>query len=144
MVFCQPAKPSLCLTKYQSTRTVVEMFSKTFCSLQLFLPTPLAVAWVNRWTFSPPPPTSPPSSHHQLFVSLRYIKRGVWVFRCDAILFLLQYLYIFICKYGYPHCSGSVLIYMIGLLSKSFKNKSAYTAQDPWSTVQLPLLSRLY
>ena len=23
-------------------------------------------------------------------------------------------------------------------------NKSTYTAQDPWSTVQLPLLSRLY
>ena len=26
----------------------------------------------------------------------------------------------------------------------SYNNKSAYTAQDPWSTVQLPLLSRLY
>ena len=54
-----------------------------------FLPMPFAVAWVNRWTFSSPPPSSPsPSSHHQLFVSLRYRKRrGVWVFRCDAILF---------------------------------------------------------
>ena len=49
---------------------------------------PLAVAWVNRWTFSSPPPSSPsPSpSHHQL--SLRYRKQcGAWVFRCDAILF---------------------------------------------------------
>ena len=36
-----------------------------------FLPTPIVVAWVNRWTFSSPsPPPSP--SHHQLFVSLRY------------------------------------------------------------------------
>ena len=39
-----------------------------------FLPTPLVVVWVNRWTFSPPPPP-----HHQLFVSLRYRKCcGVW------------------------------------------------------------------
>ena len=50
-----------------------------------FLPTPLAVVWVNRWTFSSPP--SP--SRHQIFVSLRYRKcRGAWVFRCDAILFI--------------------------------------------------------
>ena len=50
-----------------------------------FLPMPLAVAWVNRWTFSSPP--SP--SHHQLFVFLRYRKccGGEWVFCCDAILF---------------------------------------------------------
>ena len=56
-----------------------------------FLPTPLAVAWVNRWTFSsspPSPPPPPPPSHHQIFVSLRYRKRcGAWVFHCDAILF---------------------------------------------------------
>ena len=56
------------------------------------LPTPLAVAWVNRWTFSSPPPISPPSpppSHLQLLVSLRYRKRHVWawVLLCDAILF---------------------------------------------------------
>ena len=52
----------------------------------VFLLMPLAVEWVNRWTFSSPPPS--PSSHHQLFVYLRYRKCcGVWVFRCDAILF---------------------------------------------------------
>ena len=51
------------------------------CS-NMFLPMPLAVAWVNRWTFSshPPSPPSFPSSHHQLFVSLMYRKRrGAWV-----------------------------------------------------------------
>ena len=45
----------------------------------MFLPMPLAVAWVFRLTFSPPPPSSPsppppPSSHFQLFVSVSYIK----------------------------------------------------------------------
>ena len=59
-----------------------------------FLPMPLAVAWVNILTFSPSPSPSSSSSssspHHQLFVFLRYRKRhGAWVFRCDAILFIL-------------------------------------------------------
>ena len=56
-----------------------------------FLPMPLPVAWVNRWTFSPPPPPSPPSSHLQLFVSLRYRKRrGVCrSFTVYAILLML-------------------------------------------------------
>ena len=40
-----------------------------FCRYR-FLPTPLAVAWVNRLTFSSPPSLS---SHLQIFVSLRYI-----------------------------------------------------------------------
>ena len=51
-----------------------------------FLPTPLAVAWVFRLTFSsppspPPPPPYLPSSHLQLLVSLRYRKchEGTWV-----------------------------------------------------------------
>ena len=35
----------------------------------LFLPRPLAVMWVNRWTFSSPSLSSLPS-HHQLFVFL--------------------------------------------------------------------------
>ena len=39
--------------------------------LGLFLPTPLAGVWVNRWTFSPPPPLLL-LSHLQSFVSLRY------------------------------------------------------------------------
>ena len=50
-----------------------------------FLPTPLAVAWVNILYFFPSSSTSPssPSPHHQLFVSLRYKKCcGVWVY-CD-------------------------------------------------------------
>ena len=48
--------------------------------LRPFLPMPLAVAWVNRLTFSPSSP-SPPSSHFQLVVSVRYRKccGGVWV-----------------------------------------------------------------
>ena len=61
------------------------------CFVCLFLPMPLEVAWVNRWTFSssPPSPLSP-STHHQLFVSLRYKKfhgGEAWVLCCDAILF---------------------------------------------------------
>ena len=50
--------------------------------LLIFLPMPLVVAWVNRWTFSSTP-SSP--SHHQL----RYRKHhgGAWVFHCDVILF---------------------------------------------------------
>ena len=47
----------------------------------MFLPTALAVVWVNIWTFSSPPP------HNQLFVSLRW---GVWVFCCDVILFYID------------------------------------------------------
>ena len=57
---------------------------------------PLAVEWVNRWTFSPSSPSSPspsspssPSPHLSLFVYLRYRKchgGGAWVLRCDAIL----------------------------------------------------------
>ena len=46
-----------------------------------FLPTPLAVVWVFRWTFSP----SSSPSYHQLFVSLRYRKccgGGAWVLGC--------------------------------------------------------------
>ena len=44
-----------------------------------FLPTPLAGAWVNRWTFLFPFP-----SHLKLFVSVRYKKMpwGAWVFGC--------------------------------------------------------------
>ena len=65
----------------------------------MFLPTPLAVAWVNILIFSPSSSSSPsPSSssasspHHQLFVSLRYRKHsGVWVFHCDAILFYIDF-----------------------------------------------------
>ena len=54
-----------------------------------FLPMLLAVAWVNRWTFSSSPPSPPTSSHLQLFVSLRSKNAvGVWVLHCDAILLL--------------------------------------------------------
>ena len=50
----------------------LSMFLFTFTKITLmFLPTPLAVVWVNRLTFSSPPF---PSSHLQLFVSLRYRK----------------------------------------------------------------------
>ena len=47
---------------------------------ELFLPTQLAGAWVNRLTFSPPLSLS---SDFQLFVSVRYRKRhgggmGLW------------------------------------------------------------------
>ena len=41
----------------------------TYQTWSIFLPTPLAGAWVNRWTFSPPPLLL---SHLQIFVSLRY------------------------------------------------------------------------
>ena len=51
-----------------------------------FLPTPLAGAWVNRWTFSFPFP-----SHLQLFVSVSYRKcrGGAWVFGCVCHLVVL-------------------------------------------------------
>ena len=52
----------------------IYLLTKVIGILGVFLPTPLAVAWVNRWTFYSPPPPPPPSSHHQLFVSLRYSK----------------------------------------------------------------------
>ena len=54
----------------------------------LFLPTPLAVAWVFRWTFS-----SSPS--YQLFVYLRYRKRcgggGAWVLVLGCVCHLVYY-----------------------------------------------------
>ena len=54
----------------------------------VFLPTPLAVAWVFRLTFSPSPPSPSPSppSHFQLFVSVRYRKHhgGAWVLGREA------------------------------------------------------------
>ena len=68
---------SVCLINFCHTTQHLgfEVFGGVFlCFLVLFyfLPTHLAVAWVNIWTFSsppssPPPPYSPPSSHHQIF-----------------------------------------------------------------------------
>ena len=78
--------------------------------LKRFLPTPASVAvWVNRWTFSPPPPPPlPPPLPSNLQICQRPLTKtwfqrpltietenairgggGAWVFRCDAILFLV-------------------------------------------------------
>ena len=65
-----------------------------------FLPMPLAVVWVNKWTFSPPP-FSPLPSHLQLFVSLRYRKRrgGCGSFAVYAILFCLILSFLSFCLF---------------------------------------------
>ena len=70
----------------------------TMCSccqyLWQFLPTPLKVAWVFRWTFSPSP-SSPSSPHLKLFVSVRYRKRrgghvGPWQCMPSCFFFFYQ------------------------------------------------------
>ena len=77
-------------------------------SLTLFLPTPLAGAWVNRWTFFPLP------SHLQRFVSVRdrtfllgteNAMGGCGSLAVYAILLfsLLQFLYIFCTRTGGAH-----------------------------------------
>ena len=64
------------------------------------LPMPLAVVWVNKWTFSPPPLSHLPS-HLQLFVSLRYRKRhgGCGSFAVYAILFCLILSFLSFCLF---------------------------------------------
>ena len=69
---------------------------RIFCQFVCYiLPTPLAGAWVNRWTFSPPL-----SSDFQLFVSVRYRKRcgGVGPWQC------MPYCFPYTCKknFYYP------------------------------------------
>ena len=74
-----------------------------------FLPTPLAVAWVFRLTFSPPssspsPSSYSPSSHLQLFVSLRY-RKHCGSLAVYAILLLLPsppFIHIFLLSWYVP------------------------------------------
>ena len=70
-------------------------YNKKHHTIIQFLPTPLAVAWVNILTFSPSPsPSSPHPSHLQLFVYLRYRKHheGAWVL--GSVCHLVSYTYI--------------------------------------------------
>ena len=76
----------------QSPKSELVAYPYWCCCSVMFLPTPLAVAWVFRLTFSPsssPSPSSP--SHLQLFVSLRYVQKmpwGEWVLGCVCYLVL--------------------------------------------------------